>query len=112
MFLQQKKILIFLSVTGSLIYTKLHIRNGILPVQISAQPSHSQIHLVLTAGKDGLQICCDLFYARSGVNQMRILKMPEELLENVKSLFEVDSSKTFDCSALNTTIPHDKSNLN
>ena len=49
-------------------------------------------------------------YARSGVNQMWILKNSKELLGNLKaqSLHSVNSIKSFDFSTLYTTIPHDK----
>ncbi|MEW8546858.1 MAG: hypothetical protein AB2693_25365 [Candidatus Thiodiazotropha sp.] len=60
--------------------------------------------------KDGLQKYCDFSYARSGVNQMWILKNSKEVLESLKAqaLFEVDSIKSFDFSTLYTTIPHDE----
>ena len=49
-------------------------------------------------------------YARSGVNQMWILKNSKELLDNLKahSLHSFNSMKSFDFSTLYTTIPHDK----
>ena len=48
-------------------------------------------------------------YARSGVNQMWILKNSKELLENLKaqSFHSINSIKSFDFSTLYTTIPHD-----
>ena len=82
-------------------------------IQLSAQPSLflSQILTrILTAVEEGLQKYCDTAYARSGVNQMWILKNSKELLENLKaqSLHSVNSIKSFDFSTLYTTIPHDK----
>ena len=60
--------------------------------------------------KEGLQKYCDTVYAKSGVNQMWILKNSKELLENLKaqSLHSVNGIKSFDFSTLYTTIPHDK----
>jgi hypothetical protein len=46
---------------------------------------------------------CATVYARSGVNQMWILKNSKELLESLKSPI-----KTYDFTTLYTTIPHDK----
>ena len=65
---------------------------------------------ILTAVKEGLQKYCDHAYARSGVNQMWILKNSKELFENLnaKSLHSVNSIKSFEFSTLYTTIPHDK----
>ena len=65
---------------------------------------------ILTSVKEGFQKYCDTAYARSGVNQMWILKNSKELLENLKakSLHSVNSIKSFDFSTLYTTIPHGK----
>ena len=65
---------------------------------------------ILTTVKEGLQKYCDTACARSGVNQMWILKNSKEFLENLKaqSLHSVNSIKSFDFSTLYTTIPHDK----
>ena len=65
---------------------------------------------ILTAVKEGLQKYCDTAYARSGVNQMWILKNSKELLENLKtqSLHSVNNIKSLDFSTLYTAIPHDK----
>jgi hypothetical protein len=53
---------------------------------------------------------CATVYARSGVNQMWILKHSKELLENLKSPFfsQIYSIKTYDFTTLYMTIPHDK----
>ena len=53
---------------------------------------------------------CATVYARSGVNQMWILKNSKELLENLKSpiFSQIYSIKTYDFTTLYTTIPHDK----
>ena len=55
---------------------------------------------ILTAVKEGLEKYCDTAYARSGVNQMWILKNSKELLENLKaqSLHSVNSIKSFEFS--------------
>jgi hypothetical protein len=42
---------------------------------------------ILTAVKERLQMYCATVYARSGVNQMWILKNSKELLESLKSQF-------------------------
>jgi hypothetical protein len=39
---------------------------------------------IITAVKERLQMCCVTVYARSGVNQMWILKNPKQLLESLK----------------------------
>ena len=72
----------------------------------STKPISQILTRILTAVKEGLQKYCDTVYARSGVNQMWILKNSKELLENLKaqSLHSVNSIKSFDFS----TIPHDK----
>ena len=59
------------------------------------QPLSQILTRILTAVKEGLQKYCDTAYARSGVNQMRILKNSKELLENLKarSLHSVNSIK-------------------
>ena len=66
----------------------------------------SQIQTRILTAVKGLQKYCDTAYARSGVNQMWILKNFKELLENLKaqSLHSVNS--TF--STLYATIPRDK----
>ena len=76
----------------------------------STKPLSQTLTRVLTAVKEGLQKYCDTAYARSGVNQMWILKNSKELLENLKahSLHSVNSIKSFHFSTLYTTIPHDK----
>ena len=58
---------------------KIHISNDILLVRLSAQPVLSDSHRILTEVEGGLQKYCDLFNAKSGVNQMRVLK---QLLKN------------------------------
>ena len=76
----------------------------------STKPLSQILTRILTTVKDGLQKYCDTAYARSGVNQMWILKNSKEILENLKaqSLHSVNSIKSFDFSTLYTTIPHDK----
>ena len=80
----------------------------------SAKCSNNPLSQILTriqtADKEGLQKYCDTAYARSGVNQMRILKNSKDLSENLKaqSLYSVNSIKSFDFSTLYTTISHDK----
>ena len=71
----------------------------------STKPLSQILTRILTAVKEGLQKYYDTAYARSGVNQMWILKNSKELLENLHS---VNSIKSFDFSTLYTTIPHDK----
>jgi hypothetical protein len=53
---------------------------------------------------------CATLYARSGVNQMWILKNSKELLESLKSPFlsQIYSIKTYDFTTLHTIIPHDE----
>ena len=62
--------------------------------------------LYITAVKEGLQKYCDTAYARSGVNQMWILKNSKELLENLKaqSLHSVNSIKSFDYDKLKSKL--------
>ena len=76
----------------------------------SIKPLSQILTRILTAVKEDFQKYCDTAYARSGVNQMWILKNFKELLENLKaqSLYSVNSIKSFDFSTLYTTIPHDK----
>ena len=75
----------------------------------STKPLSQILTRILTAVKKDLEKYCDTAYARSGVNQMWILKNSKELLENLKaqSLHSVNSIKSFDFSTLYTTIPHD-----
>ena len=47
----------------------------------STKPLSQILTRILTAVKEGLQKYCDTTYARSGVNQMWILKNSKELLE-------------------------------
>jgi hypothetical protein len=47
---------------------------------------------ILTAVKERLQMYCVTVYARSGVNQMWILKNSQELLESLKSLIFLNST--------------------
>ena len=74
----------------------------------STKPLSQILTRILTA--EDLQKYRDTAYARSGVNQMWILKNSKELLENLnaQSLHSVNSIKSFDFSTLYTTIPHDK----
>ena len=76
----------------------------------STKPLSQILTRFLTAVKEGLQKYCDAVYARSGVNQLWILKNSKEFLENLKtqSLHSVNSIKSFNFSTLYTTIPHDK----
>ena len=69
----------------------------------STKPLFQILTQILTAVKEGLQKYCDTVYARSGVNQMWILKNSKVLLENLKaqSLHSVNSIKSFDFSTLN-----------
>ena len=57
------------------------------------KPLSQIVTQVLTAVKEGLLKYCDTAYARSGVNQMWILKNSKELLENLKaqSLHSINS---------------------
>ena len=50
----------------------------------STKPLSQILTRILTAVKEGLQKYCDTAYARSGVNQMWILKNSKELLEKPK----------------------------
>ena len=76
----------------------------------STKPLSQILTRILTAVQEGLQKCSDTAYARSGINQMWILKNYKELLENLKalSLHSVNSIKSFDFSTLYTTIPYNK----
>ena len=84
----------------------------------STKPLSQILTWILIAVKEGFQTYCDTAYARSGVNQMWILKNTKELLfyclpfylENLKtqSLHSVNSIKSFNFSTLYTTIPQDK----
>ena len=72
----------------------------------SAKPLSQILTRILTAVKGGLQKYCDTAYARSGVNQMWILKNSKELLENLKaqSRHSVNSIKSFGFSTLFTLL--------
>ena len=76
----------------------------------STKPLSLILTKILTAVKEKLQMYCATTYARSGVNQMWILKNSKELLENLKSqnFSHINSIKTYDFTTLYTTIPHDK----
>ena len=76
----------------------------------STKPLSLLLTNILTAVKEKLQTYCATTYARSGVNQMWILKNSKELLANLKSqnFSQINSIKTYDFSTLYTTIPHDK----
>ena len=101
----------FPSCTGFLNFTRIRISRDILRVQLqcSTKPLSLILSRILTAVKEGLQKHCDTAYARSGVNQMWILKNSKENLK-AQSLHSVNSIKSFDFSTLYTTIPHDKLN--
>ena len=60
--------------------------------------------------KQGLQKYCETSYARSGVNEIWILKNSKELLDHLQSpnFNHITSIKSFDFSTLYTTIPHPK----
>jgi hypothetical protein len=70
------------------------------------------IHLtkILSAVKEGQQKYCETVYSRSDINHKWILKNSKDLLDNLKSrsFSQVSSIKTFYCSTLYTTLPHDK----
>ena len=51
----------------------------------SNKPLSRILRRILTAVKEDLQKYCDTAYARSGVNQMWILKTSKKLLENLKA---------------------------
>jgi hypothetical protein len=53
----------------------------------STKPLSILLTKIFTAGKKKLQMHCSTVYARSGVNQMWILKYSKELLESLKSSF-------------------------
>ena len=72
----------------------------------STKPLSQILTRILTAAKESLQKYCDTAYARSGVNQMWILKNSKNL--KAKSLHSVNSIKSFDFSTLYTTIHHGK----
>ena len=76
----------------------------------STKPLSILLTKLLTHIKQGLPKYCETTYARSGINQMWILKNSKELLEHLKSptLNRVTSIKSFDFSTLYTTIPHQK----
>ena len=61
---------------------------------------------IFTAVKEEFQRYCSITFARSGVNQMWILKISKELLDNLKSqaFLKINSIKSFDFTTLYTTI--------
>jgi hypothetical protein len=65
---------------------------------------------MLSAVKTGLQNYCDTSCSRDGVTRMWILKNSKDLLVHIqsRSLFSCNSIKTFNFSALYTTIPSSK----
>jgi hypothetical protein len=76
----------------------------------STKPLSLLLTNILTAEKEKLQTYCATIYARSGINQMWILKNSKELLANLKTqnFSQIKSIKIYDLSTLYTTIPHDK----
>jgi hypothetical protein len=67
-------------------------------------------HQHINSLKEKLQTYCVNTYAKSGVNQMWILKNSEDPLANLKAqnISQIDCIKTYDFSTLYTTIPHDE----
>jgi hypothetical protein len=76
----------------------------------STKPLFLLLTNILAAVKEKLQMYCATTYARSGVNQMWILKNSKELVANLKAqnFSQINSIKTYDFSTIYTTIPHDK----
>ena len=74
----------------------------------STKPLSILLAKLLTHIKQGLQKYCEASYARSGVNQMWILKNSKELLEHLQSpnFNHITSIKSFVFSTLYTIIPH------
>jgi hypothetical protein len=60
--------------------------------------------------KEKLQTYCATTYARSGVNQIWILKNSRDLLANLKAqnFSQINGIKNNNFSTLYTTIPHEK----
>ena len=98
-----------LTSTGSPNFTK-HLTNIAGSKKCSTKPLSILLTKILTAVKERLHMYCATVYARSGVNQMWILKNSKELLENLKSpiFSQIYSIKTYDFTTLYTTMPHDK----
>ena len=76
----------------------------------STKPLSILLTKMLTHIKQGLQKFCETADSRSGINQIWILKNSKELLEHLKppTFNHVTSIKSYDCSTLYTTIPHQK----
>ena len=76
----------------------------------STKPLSILLTTLLTHIKQGLQKDWDTAYSRSGINQMWILKISKELLDHLKSpnFNIITNIKSFDLSALYTTMPHQK----
>jgi hypothetical protein len=75
----------------------------------STKPISLLLANILTAVIEKLQTYCATTYARSGLNQMWILKYSKELLANLKApKFPQINRITYDFSIIYTTIPHDK----
>ena len=76
----------------------------------STKPFSILLTKLLTHIKQCLQKYCETAYSRSGINQMWILKNSKELLDHLKSpnFNLITNIKSFDFSALYTTIPHQK----
>ena len=74
----------------------------------STKPLSELLTIILSKIKEQLQSYCNTIYARSGFNQMWILKNSKELLDALtsSSLNYISSVQTFDFSTLYTTIPH------
>ena len=68
------------------------------------------LHVYAINVKTGLQNYCDTSCSRDGVTRMWILKNSKDLLVHIqsRSLFSCNSIKTFNFSALYTTIPSSK----
>jgi hypothetical protein len=78
--------------------------------QMIHETSFQLLTCILSTVKTGIQSYCNISYSRGGVNQMWFLKNSKDLLEDIQSRshFFCNSIKTFDFSALYTTIPHSK----
>jgi hypothetical protein len=96
--------------TGFLNFRKILQRYIAESSKCSTKPLSLLLTKILTAVKEKLQTYSPTTYARSGVNQMWILKNSKELLANLKAQIfsQINSIKTYDFSTRYTTIPHEK----
>ena len=103
----QQRCLFFFFLINKCPYKQRYITGS---VECSTKSLTKLLTYMLSAIKPGLQNYCYTSCSRGGVTQMWILKNSKDLLVHIqsRSLFFCNSIKTFNFSALYTTIPYSK----